>query len=197
MSTALLVITDGRGGMLERTLASAMEMLPDVFAQRIVVDDSEHLLGFAGAVQAGWDRVESDYVLHLEDDFTFNRPVPLRRMIGLLERHPELAQVALKRQPWNESERAAGGIVELHPEDFTERTDGEDVWTEHRSFFTTNPSVYRRQLVERGWPQTIHSEGMFTHELLRDPALRFAFWGGKLEAPFVEHIGAVRAGHGY
>lgn len=196
MSVALLVITDGRG-YLDGVLASASEMLPDVFSQRIVIDDSDHELGFAGAIEAGWAAVETDYVFHLEDDFLFRAPVPLARMIGLLEREPHLAQVALKRQPWNAEEQAAGGIVELHPEDFTECEADGDTWTEHRRFWTTNPSLYAARWCWSGWPQEQHSEGIFTHRLLEDPALRFAFWGGKFDPPLVEHVGAVRAGHGY
>lgn len=196
MTVCLLLIHDGRHDYLERTLASAQERLP-AFDQRVIVDDSRHELGFAGAIRHGWDQIETDWVFHLEGDFTFNGNVPVAAMIELLERRSHLAQVALKRQPWNDEEKAAGGIVELHPDDFTERTDGHAVWTEHRRFFTTNPSVYSARLCRRGWPQQPHSEGVFTHQLLRDPRLRFAFWGAKHAPPLVEHIGAVRAGVGY
>ena len=196
MTVALLLIHDGRLEYLAKTATSAAEHLPD-FDQYIVVDDTTHDLGFCGAIQNGWDQVETDHVFHLEGDFTFNAPVPVGEMIALLERHHELAQVALKRQPWNEQEKAAGGIVELHPDDFTERTDALAVWTEHRRFFTTNPSVYSARLCRLGWPQEPQSEGVFTHRLLKDPLLRFAFWGGKFDPPLVEHVGAVRAGSRY
>lgn len=196
MTVCLLLISDGRDEYLERTIASAQEMLP-TFDQLVTIDDSAHELGFAGAIQAGWREVATDYVLHLEQDFTFNAPVPVGRMVRLLERHPHLAQVALKRQPWNAAERAAGGIVELHPDDFVERYDDGAVWTEHRRFFTTNPSVYPSRLCELGWPQIHESEGIFTHRLLENPDLRFAFWGGKFDAPLVTHIGETRAGVGY
>jgi hypothetical protein len=32
---------------------------------------------------------------------------------------------------------------------------------------------------------------------LLDQGRRFAFWGGKLDQPRVEHIGVQRAGNGY
>ena len=198
MSVCLLVIHDGRHDYLERTIESANDHLPmDVFDQVVTVDDTDHKLGFAGAVQHGWEQVETEWVFHLEGDFTFNENIPIHRMIRLLQDRPYLAQVALKRQPWNPQEHRAGGIVELHPGDFHEVTDGEVVWTEHRRFFTTNPSVYSSRLCRGGWPQEPHSEGMFTHRLLTDPLLRFAFWGGKFDAPKVEHIGHERAGTGY
>lgn len=196
MTVCLLLIHDGREDYLERTLASARECLP-TFDQRIVVDDSTHTLGFAGAIQHGWGQAETDWIFHLEADFTFNAPIDVRGMIATLDRHQHLAQLVLKRQPWNAEEKAAGGIVELHADDFTERYDGRSVWTEHRRFWSTNPGVYHRRFVELGWPQEPFSEGVFTHRLLADPDLRFAFWGGKYAPPLVEHIGLRRAGTGY
>lgn len=200
MSFVVLLISDGREDYRERTLASAKANLPVPDVGMIEIDDSDHELGFAGAIQAGWERIRetsADYVAHVEADFLFNAPVPIDRMIAVIERHPELVQLALKRQPWNEQEKAAGGIVECCPDDFTQRTDKGDVWTEHRKCFTTNPSIYPAALCAQGWPQVPESEGIFTHRLLEDPKVRFGFWGGKFDPPLVEHIGAARTGNGY
>lgn len=198
MSLCLVIISDGRDDVHQRALVSAADCIPfELVDQIVTVDDREHQLGFAGAIRQAWDQVVCDWVLHLEADFTFNAPVDVAGMIALLERQPQLAQVALKRQPWNADERAAGGIVEQHPDDYIERTDRLATWTEHRRFFTTNPSIYPSRLIRLGWPQEPQSEGLFTHRLLRDPLLRFAFWGGKHDAPLVHHIGDTRAGTGY
>lgn len=200
MTVCLLCIGDGRDEVHEHSWASAQLCLPP-WDRKVVVDDRDHSLGFAGAIQAGWQEVldtGADWVVHLEMDFVFNAPVPVGDMIEVLDQNRHLAQMALKRQPWNEEEKAAGGIVECHPEDFTQQSDGLHVWTEHRRFFTTNPSVYSAKLCAAGWPQQPESEGRFTHALLDiDPKLRFAFWGGKFAPPLVEHIGEVRAGVGY
>ena len=197
-TVALLVIDDGREDYLSRSLSSLQENLPtpDHF---ILVDDSAHELGFGGAIQEGWRRVlntDAQWVFHAESDFTYTVPVPLARMIDVLEAFPFLAQVALKRQAVNTEERLAGGIVECHPSDFTEKRWGDYLWTEHRRYFTTNPSVYSTNICKRGWPQVKHSEGTLTHQLLAD-GLRFAFWGGKFGPPRVNHIGTDRAGTGY
>ena len=194
MSVCLLFITDGRP-YAAQTLASAAEMLPPLDCCAIV-DDTDHRLGFGGAIRAGWElvlRTNADYVFHLEDDFTFERPVPIEQMQQVLATKPNLAQMALKRQPWNESEKAAGGIIEQHPGDFTEVR---GAWTEHRRFFTTNPCLYPRWLCEKGWPEGAESEGRFTHQLLGD-GFRFALWGAKADPPWVRHIGERREGHGY
>lgn len=198
MSWAFLLIHD-RPEYKELTLASAREKLPepDVF---IEVDDTEHKLGFAGAIQEGWERcahVGVDYVFHCEGDFTFNVLIPIYRMAFVLERNPHLAQLALKRQAWSEPEKAAGGLVEAAPKDYAQRTQYGDVWTEHRRFWTTNPSLFPVGFCYQGWPQVERSEGIFTHRLLEDPEVQFGYWGAKFDAPRVTHIGDVRSGHGY
>lgn len=200
MRTCLLAISDGRDEVHARSWASLREMLPDV-DYCVTVDDRAHALGFAGAIQEGWRRAlahDVDYIWHAELDFIYHHPVPLRSMIALLQRHPRLVQVALKRQPVNHSERAHGGIVQADPAAFEERRDGLAVWTVHRKFFTTNPSVYPRWIAERGWPQRTESEGHFGLTLLGEsPYWQSAFWGGKFDPPLVEHIGHVRTGTGY
>lgn len=194
MSVCLLLIGDGRHDYRERTLRSAAVCLPplDVCVE---VDDTGHELGFAGAIAAGWDAVlatGADHVFHLEADFTFNDAVPLKQMIDALEADAALAQVALKRQPWNPDERAAGGICEQHPGDYAD----EGPLSVHRRFFTTNPSVYSTELCRLGWPQEPRSEGVFTHRLLAE-GYRFAFWGAAADPPRVTHIGDERTGRGY
>jgi hypothetical protein len=197
---ALLLISDGRQHYLDQALRSIEVNFPQ-FDEVVHIDDSAHELGFGGAIQAGWDRAlatGADHVFHVEQDFIFNAPIPLDEMVALLEREPHLAQIQLKRQPWNAAERAAGGIVETRPDDFVERRDGFAVWTEHRAWWTTNPSVYSTAVCELGWPQVPQSEGVFTHQLLNAAAdLQFALWGGKFDPPLVTHIGQERAGLGY
>lgn len=174
------------------------------FETDVVVRDPEHELGFAGAIQKGWDQVLKtgcEFVFHVESDFTFNRPVQFGPM-SALARDPDVAQVALKRQPWNPTEEAAGGIIECDPDSYEEQwlvTDtGMYAYTRHRKFFSTNPSLYRTELCERGWPQERESEGKFGIRLFADhPEMHSTFWGSKLSPPAVEHIGLVRAGHGY
>lgn len=202
MTLGLLMIGDGRDTYHDQARASVERHVGrDRFDVVVEIDDRAHELGFAGAVQRGWDALleqDVDWIFHLELDFTFNARVPLTDMLEVLAEHPEIAQLVLKRQPWNAQERAAGGIVEQHPDDYTERTDDLGrVWTEHRRFWSTNPSVYSARWARVGWPQVPQSEGIFTHQLLRDPHLRFAFWGAPLDAPRVHHIGDERKGRGY
>lgn len=195
----LLLIDDGRADYYERATLALAELAP-AFDETVQVLDHSHDLGFAGAIAEGWARVKQtgcEWVLHWESDFVPIEPVPMAKLVALLMRRPHLAQVSLLRQPWNERERAAGGIVAADPADFTDCHDGEASWVEHRRYFTTNPSVYSVSLCSLGWPEAPESEGRFTHRLLTDPSLRFAIWGARDDPPRVMHIGEQRAGHGY
>lgn len=198
MSIALLAIGDGRHEYHHRALASAIEHLPKL-DHYIFVQDPDHQLGFAGAVREGWRRVldtDARWVLHLELDFTFDRPIPVHDMVGVLEADPSLTQMALLRQPWNDEEKAAGSIFNLIRDQLTPVTAGGHTWLAHRRHWTTNPCVYPRWVAERGWPTRSESEGVFGAELLAsDPRLRSAYWGAGEE--WCTHVGDLRTGTGY
>lgn len=219
----LLVITDGRRDCISRTIPSALGNLKGSITRKLIYDDSgddghhdwlvdtfpgfevfSHPMGrqgFGGAIRAAWAHLHDilePVVVHVEDDFLFNRQVPLDEMIAVLQANPHLLQMALRRQPWNDEERAAGGIVELHPDDFYDRTDGVHHWLEHRRFWTTNPCVYRSEIMwKHPWPKGPNSEGRFTIDLCRSPKVRFGFWGARDSGEWVEHIGTERIGTGY
>jgi len=174
-------------------------MLPEV-EHTVVVDDSDHQLGFTGAVAEGWRQAlatGADYLFHAELDFTYNRPVPLAGMIDTLRTCPHLVQMALLRQPVNQQEIAAGGIIAMHLSEYYPRRQRRGHrWLEHRHNVTTNPSVWPRWVIELGWPQCERSEGVFGAELFAsDSRLRAAYWGEGEE--WVTHVGHVRTGTGY
>lgn len=219
MNLTLLVITDGRRSCLEPTLASfAAATHADDINETVIVNDCPHpdyarwvdtlgfdhhirlgptKRGFAAAIQAGWDATRrADHLFHLEDDFEFVRPIDLPAMRTVVDTYG-LAQMALRRQPWNELEVEAGGFIEMHPDAYAEQTDGTHHWLTHRLFFTTNPSLYPRRITDQGWPLTRYSEGMFSQRLFSDPNIDCAFWGRLTDPPWVTHIGYQRAGEGY
>jgi GT2 family glycosyltransferase len=230
----LLVMTDGRRDYLPRAVESFDEYVTGPVTRRVLHDDSgdpnqwrwlreqfpqfelvttKGRAGFGGAIQSAWAhltvRDTNPYIFHLEDDFVFQRPVHLHALLAVLQDRPYLIQLALRRQPWNAVEADAGGVVESHPDAYTEHTDpAGHRWLEHRLFFTTNPSLYRRDLCRQGWPDGDQSEGHFGQQILQahlsvdgialDPdRLAFGFWGPRDSGEWVQHIGKVRAGHGY
>lgn len=232
---ALLIITDkeGQRECLDRTLRSLSGAWSGPDASLIVVvDDSgipeyrkwldgrlrgwrtdiiSHQVrrGFAAAIATGWGAIATypgiEWVCHVEDDFEFTDRFDIPAMIRLLSAYPYLAQVSLLRQAVNETEVAAGGLVESRPGQFVNHTDLErDLrWMEQVSYFTTNPSIYPRSLLDVGWPQEPQSEGLFTQRLLAGgfadvvgADVRFGVWGHTTDPPRVTHIG-VRQGTGY
>lgn len=230
---AVLVITDGRDDTLDQTLTSAVRLLTGNVIEWWLWDDTgdnmhramlaasypsiEHIasgprLGAAGAVQAAWrilaEASSADYIFHLEDDFTFTRPIDLNDLTRLLNDRPWLAQVALRRGPVNDAEHAAGGVIEQHPDWYTDRhdrtADGRGRhWLEHRAYWTNNPCLYRRSLLTAGWPGHVHgrySEDTFHQRLMvrgtpeaHGVDVAYAYWGARDSGVWTEHIGAHRA----
>lgn len=190
-------INDDSGDVAYR---SRLRYVFDAFGVEVWNSDRS---GFGGAIQRAWqnlcDQPGAPWVFHLEDDFTFNREFWVDEMVHVMELHPHLAQMALRRQPWNPTEKLAGGVVEMHPDAYTEHLDARgNAWLEHRLFLTTNPSVYRRSLCAMGWPDGANSEGTMSHRLIQnDPDLRFAYWGSRDSGEAVRHNGDKRTGHGY
>ena len=200
---ALMVITDGRWDYLQRTLESAAVALDWPWHQKILVDDSGEELGFspdgfkfvknlprrglAGAIQSGWDALNKDidYVFHLEDDFIFPDVVDLELMIEILEYEPELAQVALLRQPWSPEEQQAGGIYSINPERFKQKYG----FVQQSHLFTFNPCLYPIG-VARDYRAGLEAE--LTADLLADD-WRFGYLGELGDDPKTIHIGIRRS----
>lgn len=225
MSVAVLVMTDGRVEYLRETLASLHDQLRGPVTRWIVHDDTgddayhqllrRHLpaawelvttsqrCGFGGAYRHAYDwllaHTDEPYVFSTEDDFVVTRPVNLTAMQHVLDYHRNLAQMALRRQPWNDAEKAAGGIVEQHPNQYVDcGDDNGNQWLQHRQFWTTNPSLIpRRILTQHPWPTVPHSEGVFSADVFTDRYRCCAFWGSRESGEWVRHIGAERRGRGY
>jgi hypothetical protein len=215
------MFTDGRNGYLKRSIESFDERVRDRWRDKILFQDSqdrdvckaareiaepygwtvvEHptKLGFSGTYAAGWRYVTEelgvDYVFGTEDDFTYERTVNPKWLVDILDSHPEIQQVALRRQPWNDTERSAGSLVSSRLDGYTVR----DGFITQRMFFTTNPSVYRASLCGVGWPEVPNSEGILSHQIMNaDPDACFAFIGGLHDEPWCWHIGDERVGTGY
>lgn len=228
---ACLVMTDGRAKCLARTLASAEENLNLDTMVRVIHDDSDDAAyhawlfanygdrwtivvtparsGFGGAIRSAWKALRAmhgiTHVFHLEDDFVFPLKVPLHQMLDLLDDRPEVVQVALVRQPWNSEEQAAGGVLARWRERCAQlQTKFGEPYVAQRAYFTTNPCLYRRALIDHEWPEGTHSEGGFTFQLFHEghngvpgELIQFAFWGRLDDPPRCEHIGEHRIGTGY
>lgn len=161
-----------------------------------VIEDA-HPVGFCRSCHAGWmNAVEGDheFVLWQEHDLRYAKPVDLDQLASVLDANPQLAQMALMRQPINDAELAAGSVVASRPGQFEPRGG----WMEQRSYWTTNVSLFSRRFAANNhWPVPSrvprNCEGIFGIEL-REQGYSFGMWGSG-EA-WTEHVG-IRTGWGY
>lgn len=212
----VVIVTNGARDTLAKTVHSAEQMLQGPIGRRVICDGSKGTHGRIAQAHPDWNVVDTGqdpgyglamrrayevelgsgqpWIVHLEDDFTFNQPVDLVAMQNLMRANPHMAQLALLRQPWYENEIAAGGIFQANPERFTQH----DGWVGHRAFWTSNPHLTRRSFLARHqWPTRQWSEGRFGREVLKDRQLELGFLGTLDDPPRVTHIGVERAGRGY
>lgn len=227
---ACVVMTDGRRDHIEAVIDSIDLQLAGRLVDRIIHDDSgdprhwdwlldhfggtwkvahtAHRRGFGGAYAHAHEHVRRHvterFVFMTEDDFVIERPVDIPAIMWVLDKCPDIMQMALRRQPWNGAEIAAGGVVETRPECFTNAGlyDDDDPanvvelhWLEHRQFFTTNPSLVRLAMFheEQPWPNVVGSEQAYSALLLDDhPERVCGYWEARTEPPLVTHVGVER-----
>lgn len=209
-------VTHGRPDCLTRAVPSFDQHLSGPVVRRVVVDDSGDpdfkamirlrwpdidiidtggSKGFAGAYQKVWATIAAyglPWAFIVEDDFTAERSIDLAAMQQVMDDRPGLVQMALRRQAWSAPELEAGGVIEQHPDDYTDLP----THLEHRRFFTTNPCLIRRELTATPWPKSSGSEAQFTRAVFADPNARSGYWGARTDAPWVIHDGP-RTGRGY
>lgn len=220
----LVAMTDGRAECVTKSVSAAMANLQGPITTRLMHDDSgdpannemlwdlfgphnfvilaeKERQGFGGAIRKTWQWLRefdtNEYILWLEDDFVISNPIDLLEMVGVLDARPDIAQLVLMRQPWSMAEKAAGGIMEQNPGEFTHESVGAHTVVTHRKFFSTNPSLFRRSLImDWDWPEGHSSEGKFSIDLFAsDPDIRSGYWAAGHQK--CTHIGEQRIGNGY
>lgn len=209
---SLIIITDGRQSCIEKTINRFNELFTYNFFEKIIINDSadfryhdflcskfpefnivshEKRRGLAGAVQSAWESVspETDYILHLEDDFLFDKKINIDHMIFLLKNNPHLVQMALVRNSVNPPEEEVGGFVFQHLADYHQK----DEYFEHCRLFTLNPCIYPLSTTKIGWPDH-GGESEFTSKVhSTNSEYRFAYYGNIYDDPIVTHIGGIRS----
>ena len=163
--------------------------------------------GLAAAIRTAWEALawksldwgDVDYVLHLEDDLEFPKPIDLGAWMDPFRYEPMLAQVCLQRGPQAPTEIEAGGILRLyeqtHP--ISKQYLGGRSWTEQTKLFSLQPNIYPSWVVDVGWPEH-GGETEFTAKLLAEhPEARFAYLGHPDDEPHYEHPGFARRQAGW
>lgn len=230
MRYRLLVVTHGDAPHLEDAVHSFVEHVRLAPAELVCVADGPgklpplgptgppwrvvahpRQLGFCAALLTGWQEARlpgADYVFWLENDFLLTRDLDLEAVARVLDSDPTLAQVALMRDAVNHEEKAAGGLYESRPGQYQKRdalvpSGGRMTaarWLQHRAYFTTNPSLMRRdfmaEVADGTALQTLDQhecEGKLGIDLV-SRGYHFAAWGSG--EPWCRHVG-TRDGFGY
>lgn len=221
MKILLGIIDNKRPEYLSKTISSLEDNIDFEFVGKILVDDSgdglysQYLLdlygqnysiishqqnrGLSGSIRTLWSiarDIDVDYIFHLEGDFTFNEKIDIYNLHKIFGLEPHLAQIALKRQPVNHEEARYGGFMNMDPSAYYDRFYPEINyhWVEHRKFFTLNPSLYPKWVIDLGW-EIGWGEKEFTDRLLADSLVKCGFYGKREDGPRVHHIGDSRSGN--
>lgn len=225
MTTTIAVLTtDGRRDCVDQTVESIRDNLKGDLARRILFTDSDNAgyvrwlqgrfpdwrisltgprRGYGAAMNKAWAqllRCTDGPVFWTEDDFTFNRTVDVDEMAGVLASNQRYAQLALRRQPWNPDEEAAGGVVEAHPGAFAEELLWDNTAADPRlhavlsqsGWWTNNPSLVSPWVLFTAYPEGKGAEGEFTFRLKQSRGdVLFGYWGAMDSGEAVRHIGEI------
>lgn len=215
MKLVVVVVGDGRGDYLARTVASLSHVYHPVYARIMVNDEANPLYqasldveypeweihhtgrqGMAGAVQAGFTAAlayEPDYVLWVEEDMLLIDDLPIGAAAQVLDRpqNQRIAQMVFKRLPWwgspDEMELGDQWQAIKRLSHFYTPNDG---YSTHDFIFSLNPCLIPRRILEMGWDKD--NEAGMTRKLL-DQGFVFGHWGGLDSPALVEHIGHDRS----
>jgi hypothetical protein len=220
---ALVVVANGRGALLEQTMAALDRNLTPRPPVVLICDDSgdpafaawlrerwpqaridaHRHLGHGPAVRRAWDLARdlpARWVFWMEEDMILDRPLDLRDPAGVLEVTPGLAQVVLNRNAHFPAEVAAGPtmIDRFDPATFQPMVTHGHPWLRHRAFYSLNPHIVPVPFLKgHRWPPVPNSEHRFSLGLFRDPKVFVGLWGSRGDPPLVLHAGTERTGTGY
>jgi len=211
------VIGNGRSELLDGTIQTLLSNVNCDFYKKIMINDTGNQdyhnyltenygdifeiishssnQGLSGSIMSLWDRSSDygfDYIFHVEEDFLFNFQIDIFELVSVLNADPNLAQIALKRQPVNDFESSIGGFMNADPSSYQKHCLGNLKWLSHRNFFTLNPSLYPRWVVEVGW-QNGWGEKEFADLLFSNEQIVCGFLGDVEDEPLVFHTGTYRA----
>jgi hypothetical protein len=220
-SLAWITLTNGRKDIMYKARPSWYQNLKGKIDIEIIVDDSgsesyrnwlsseyksaniihvdDTASGYINAMSKCFEiAVNSgcDYILHTEDDFILNRDLDVSKLINILEKNKNFAQIALQRQPWYDHERGQDTLIHcwrVLGYEFTEKRLDGCAYVEHAYFWTANPNIYPTKIASIGWPKERDSELQFTKKVFA-LGYKAAFYEKESSENYVTHIGDFRLG---
>jgi hypothetical protein len=127
--------------------------------------------------------IRSKYVFFLEDDWVFEKPIYIDKIVDVMEKFSDIQQIILSKQKINTYKRKVGKEVVFDGIHFTEW----DGWTHI-------PNVFRVNFVRKYWNSKCanekYPESEFGRGLPRDYKKRKVYFiGRKDDERYVKHIG--------
>lgn len=220
MRYALVVLSNGRP-LVEQAMTAVQERLTPEPAMTLICDDTgdpayvawlrerwpdasidghEHL-GHGPAMARAWRaaaQLDAEWLLWLEEDMLFHSAIDLSLVADVVQA-TGVMQMVFKRPAHFPLEVEHGGMLErFGRKAFTEQVTCGQPWLEHRLFYSLNPHLVRRRMLQRSrWPAVPNSEHHFSRMAFRHPGARVGMWGSWDSAPVVLHAGTERTGTGY
>lgn len=198
MTWTLIIRDHGRWEYLTRCLESIDREIGLEFFDRRILSEDGHTVDFddfeclsTGTARQGltanlaqaWGALgpDDEWVFDVESDFVIEH-APLTEMAETLDAFPNIANMVLLRQPWNQEEIRAGSVLKTRRFLLTDMGG----WLQHEAGFWLNPYVAHSGLLRRLSPDV---EAGLTNQTRR-MGLTYGYWGGRDDAPRCWHIGA-------
>ena len=167
----------------------------------VVVPISDGVAGQAIAIQKIFDtlrELDVDYFLGIEEDWMLFRPLDVDEIIDALCANPHIAQMRVPRTVWHSDyhrlDLDAGSLLIYHlNDDKAQLVAKRNHWYETRGhfyFWSHNPSVFHRNVLDNKYPQTQSHEYDFGIQLLkREAKATVGFWAQNPYDAYITHIG--------
>ena len=218
VNVAFTLRCDGRQQYIEHTVQSILDHVrAPHFTYGVIVDDSgdadyaawldktfpflERLhhperRGLGGCFKSALEVVlgtDADWAFMVEDDTPILRDVILTPMADVLNSNPSLSQLMFMRPPFNSEEIRAGGVYQLNPDAFIERTNGTERWVEHDRWYGFQPHLTSRRVIECIVANAIDFLELGVTDALKPAGYHFGYWGALTDPPLCDHAGQARS----
>lgn len=168
-----------------------------------VVEITNNAMGHAGAMKFIFSylkQIDVDYFVQVEEDWMLFRELPVSEIMDTLENNKHLSQMRLPRAVWYNPQYykdiESGSLLKNHldlPGVSWLKKDKWFEWRGPRYFWTHNPSVFHRSILDNDYPQILthgQHEGEFGKMLLdKNPEYMSGFWATNIYDAYILHIG--------
>jgi hypothetical protein len=160
-------------------------------------------LGHAGAMSFIFNYLQNkdvEYFLQIEEDWMLFRSLSIQEIISVMRQNQDVLQMRISRSIWYNPEYfkdlSSGSLLRNHtmlPNVSWSQEEGWYRWRGPRYYWTHNPSVFNKKILEIEYPQVnVHGqhENMFGNILYEKyPDSCVGFWSSNFYDAYITHIG--------